>query len=145
MFFQIWRSISWCNYFPCRKIEIKRIAKKKIDYFLHIDIIMNFSKLKVGPNILPMSRVSHNYSLQLLILFLCCERCLQRYEISHYALQTWGGKGLLHLLRLNQGSIERLTGGQSQGREYVFCDPGEAYWFLKLAMPLLTNKFLHIV
>jgi hypothetical protein len=53
----IWRSIRRCESFPCRKIQNQEEL-----IILIMWIYYEFLKLKVGPNILRMSRVCHNHS-----------------------------------------------------------------------------------
>ena len=50
------------QFFSCRKIEIKRSGKFSIILFLEFNYY-GFFNSKVGPNILPISRVCHNCSL----------------------------------------------------------------------------------
>ena len=67
MLCQISRIRRRCKFFPCRKIEIMRTTNLLVISFLKLKYC-EFLKPKVGPNILPMSKVCHNCSFPILAL-----------------------------------------------------------------------------
>ena len=58
-FVSIWRSVRWCNFFPCRKIEIERIVILWVIFSLDWNYC-KFLKSEVCPKTLQMSRFCHN-------------------------------------------------------------------------------------
>ena len=59
---QIWRYIRQCKSFPCKKIEIKRIANFATVLFLNLNIFWTFKAKSWLHSILPMSTVRHRRS-----------------------------------------------------------------------------------